>query len=210
MADDANETPEMTPQPTEGMAPQPTEEMAPQPTEGITPPPTDEPATDTDSLAAGLTLGESTDDADEEAEAIAAPVVIRGHVDKHGVAWGTGRRKTSVARVRIRDGSGKLTINGRELEEYFRIRRDQETAAAPLHATNMAGNVDVFVNVKGGGTTGQAGAVMLGVARALQVMRPDLHEALSSGHYLTRDSRMVERKKYGYKKARKSFQFSKR
>jgi len=202
MTDDVQETPEMTPQPTES--------MVPQPSGGLTPPPAEEPAEETSSLAAGLTLGETPAEGEEEAEAAAAPIVIRGHVDKFGVAWGTGRRKTSVARVRVREGSGNITVNGRPLDEYFRIERDQNTAAAPLHATNMSEKVDVFVNVQGGGTTGQAGAVMLGVARALQVMQPELHETLSDGHYLTRDSRMVERKKYGYKKARKSFQFSKR
>jgi small subunit ribosomal protein S9 len=81
---------------------------------------------------------------------------------------------------------------------------------APREATTKTDSVDVIVNVKGGGTTGQAGAIMLGVARAIQVMNPELHETLSSGHFLTRDSRMVERKKYGRKKARKRFQFSKR
>lgn len=201
MADEVNETPEK--------APHPAQEMVPQPSLGSTPAPAEEPAEETASLAAGLTLGGTPEESGEEAEA-AAPTVIRGHVDKHGVAWGTGRRKTSVARVRVREGNGNVTVNGRPLDEYFRIERDRSTAAAPLHATNMADAVDVFVNVKGGGTTGQAGAVMLGVARALQVMRPDLHETLSAGHYLTRDGRMVERKKYGYKKARKSFQFSKR
>jgi len=210
MADEVNETPEMTPQPTEGLVPQPTEEMAPQPSGGLPTPPADQPSEDSASLAEGLTLGGEADEAGEESEVIAAPVVIRGHLDKFGVAWGTGRRKSSVARVRVREGSGNVTINGRSLSEYFHVERDRHTVHAPLEATNMTGTVDVIVNVKGGGTTGQAGAIMLGVARALQVMNPELHETLSSGHYLTRDSRMVERKKYGYKKARKSFQFSKR
>ena len=200
MADEVNETSEMKPQPIE--------EMVPQPSGGITP--VEEPAEETPSLAAGLTLGGEAAEEGEEPESLSAPAVIRGHVDKYGVAWGTGRRKSSVARVRVREGSGQVTINGRALDEYFHIERDRHTVEAPLHATSMANSVDVIVNVKGGGTTGQAGAIMLGVARALQVMRPELHEVLSSGHYLTRDSRMEERKKYGDKKARQSFQFSKR
>jgi small subunit ribosomal protein S9 len=136
--------------------------------------------------------------------------VIRGRIDRFGVAMGTGRRKTAVARVRVRTGNGKLTINERPLDDFFRIERDRLHVEAPLKATDMQGKVDVWVRVDGGGTTGQAGAVVLGIARALQVLNPDLHHTLSEGGFLTRDSRMVERKKYGYKKARRSFQFSKR
>ena len=136
--------------------------------------------------------------------------VIRGKVTAEGVALGTGRRKTAVARVRIQDGDGKLTINGREFDEYFKLERDRSMVQAPLKATEMDGKLDVWVRVKGGGSTGQTGAVVLGIARALQAKDPDLHHTLSVGGYLTRDGRMVERKKYGYKKARKSFQFSKR
>lgn len=136
--------------------------------------------------------------------------VIRGKITDEGVALGTGRRKTSVARVRIKDGDGKLTINGRELGEYFTLERDQSMILAPLKATDMDGKVDVWVRVNGGGSTGQTGAVVLGIARALQAKDPELHHTLSTDGYLTRDGRMVERKKYGYKKARKSFQFSKR
>ncbi|MCA9026135.1 MAG: 30S ribosomal protein S9 [Planctomycetaceae bacterium] len=123
---------------------------------------------------------------------------------------GTGRRKTSVARVRISDGNGKLTINGREFTEYFPQERDQKMIQAPLKATGTLGNLDIWVRVNGGGTTGQTGAVLLGIARALQVKNPELHGKLSEGGYLTRDGRMVERKKYGFRKARRSFQFSKR
>ena len=155
-----------------------------------------------------LMLGEGT-----PAERTDGPVrkpVIRGKIDKFGVAMGTGRRKTSVARVRIKEGDGKLSINGRSLDGYFQIERDRNNVEAPLYATESSGKVDVWVRVQGGGTTGQAGAIVLGIARALQAMDPNLHEKLAEGGYLTRDSRMVERKKYGYKKARKSFQFSKR
>ncbi|MCA9075694.1 MAG: 30S ribosomal protein S9 [Planctomycetaceae bacterium] len=136
--------------------------------------------------------------------------MLRGRVDKFGVAMGTGRRKTAVARVRISDGDGKLTINGREMTEYFPRERDQQLIRGPLKATDTLGKVDIWVRVNGGGTTGQTGAVLLGIARALQVKDPDLHSKLSEGGYLTRDGRMVERKKYGFKKARRSFQFSKR
>lgn len=139
----------------------------------------------------------------------AAPM-IRGHVDKTGAALGTGRRKTAVARVRIRDGNGGISINGRELTQFFPLERDQQMVLAPLKATNTLETVDVTVRVMGGGTTGQTGAVVLGIARALQVRNPDSHHELSDGGFLTRDGRMVERKKYGYKKARRSFQFSKR
>jgi len=161
-----------------------------------------------DSLAAGLTLGEGAP-AEETIDPSYKPV-IRGKIDRFGAAMGTGRRKTSVARVRVREGDGKLTINGRELSEYFPMERDQQMIQAPLRATETHGKVDVWVRVNGGGTTGQAGAVVLGIARALQARDPNLHHKLSEGGYLTRDGRMVERKKYGFKKARKSFQFSKR
>lgn len=136
--------------------------------------------------------------------------VIRGRVDKDGTAIGTGRRKTSVARVRVREGNGKITVNGREFEEFFRIERDRAMILAPLKSVDELGKVDVWVRVNGGGITGQTGAVVLGIARALQARNPEYHHALADGGYLTRDGRMVERKKYGKRKARRSFQFSKR
>jgi small subunit ribosomal protein S9 len=156
-----------------------------------------------------LTLGSGAPAEATEAEPHAAPT-IRGRIDKFGTAMGTGRRKTSVARVRINKGNGKLTINNRPLEDYFRVERDRALIEGPLLATDMLGKVDVWVRAQGGGTTGQAGAVVLGIARALQAMDPGLHARLSEGNFLTRDGRMVERKKYGRKKARRSFQFSKR
>lgn len=124
--------------------------------------------------------------------------------------WGTGRRKASVARVRLRAGTGKFEVNKRPLEKYFTGERDRLDAVAPLKATETDGKVDVFVNVKGGGVTGQAGAIVLGVARALKAANGEYDDALRAGGYLTRDSRMVERKKYGRRGARRSFQFSKR
>lgn len=171
-----------------------------------TPSPELEPAT---SLASGLDIGsEAVENAGD-----AAPVFepnIRGKVDRFGVAWGTGRRKTSVARVRIKEGSGSISVNGRSLEDYFPIERDRAMIFAPLHATDTFGKVDIIVTVQGGGPTGQTGAVVLGIARALQARNPSHHSILSEGGFLTRDSRMVERKKYGKAGARRSFQFSKR
>jgi small subunit ribosomal protein S9 len=140
----------------------------------------------------------------------AAPVVIRGKLDRFGTAWGTGRRKTSVARVRVSAGKGGFTVNGRPHTEYFCVERDRMTIEQPLRAAEKLGAVDVAVTVEGGGTTGQAGAIVLGLARALEALNPTLHRMLGEQGFLTRDSRMVERKKYGYKKARRSFQFSKR
>ncbi len=137
-------------------------------------------------------------------------VKIHGKLDRHGVAIGTGRRKTSVARVRLKAGNGATSINGRKLEEYFPNIRDLQMIEAPLRATEKLGQVDLWVRVSGGGTTGQTGAIVMGVARALEAMNPSFHALLSESGFLTRDSRMVERKKYGFKKARRSPQFSKR
>lgn len=136
--------------------------------------------------------------------------MLRGRVDRFGVAIGTGRRKTSVARVRIKDGSGKFTINGRTIEDYCPLERNRKMIEAPLRATERLGKVDVWVRVEGGGTTGQAGAILLGIARALEALDHGYHRLLHEHGFLTRDERMVERKKYGKKKARRSFQFSKR
>ncbi|NIA21717.1 MAG: 30S ribosomal protein S9 [Anaerolineaceae bacterium] len=122
--------------------------------------------------------------------------------------WGTGRRKSAVARVRIADGKGQIKINGREVDDYFSEDQDRNAVVAPLELIDERSNYDVFVNVSGGGHTGQAGAVRMGLARALGKAVPEKMDA-EAGH-LTRDSRMVERKKYGRRGARRSFQFSKR
>ena len=163
-------------------------------------------------LASELTLGQAGATApvasDEPKPRL--PLLIRGKIDKFGVAMGTGRRKTAVARVRLKDGSGIITINGRPLEDYCVTQRDRNSVTAPLRATDMFGKVDIAARAEGGGPTGQAEAMMLGIARALQVKNPLLHGALADGGFLTRDSRMVERKMYGHKKSRRSFQFSKR
>lgn len=140
----------------------------------------------------------------------AAPIRYRGKLDKNGVAIGTGRRKTAVARVRLKPGPGNVEINGRPLAEFFRLERDRLVVESPLRAADKLGTVDVWVRVEGGGTTGQAGAILLGISRALEALHPALHPMLSEGGFLSRDPRMVERKKYGFKKARRSFQFSKR
>jgi small subunit ribosomal protein S9 len=124
--------------------------------------------------------------------------------------WGTGRRKKSVARVRIRPGSGKFIVNKREMEKYFVEERDRNGILSPLQAANMLKSWDIWVNVNGGGFTGQAGAVTLGLARALVKGTPEVEGDLRSRGLLTRDSRMKERKKYGQKGARKRFQYSKR
>ena len=121
-----------------------------------------------------------------------------------------GRRKTSVARVILRNGNGKITVNGREFEKAFPMLDSREDIEGPLVVTETKGKYDLHVNVRGGGTTGQAGATMLGLARALKKYDEGLVKTLRDGGYLTRDGRMVERKKPGQKGARKRFQFSKR
>ncbi|REJ66329.1 MAG: 30S ribosomal protein S9 [Planctomycetota bacterium] len=125
-------------------------------------------------------------------------------------ALGTGRRKSSVARVRVRAGEGKILINRRELDDYFPLTQDRNNVVAPLEATGRRGEVDVFINVQGGGTSGQSGACKLGVARALKIFDGELEAVLREQHLLTRDGRMKERKKYGLRGARKGTQFSKR
>ncbi len=122
----------------------------------------------------------------------------------------TGRRKTSVARVIIKQGNGKFTINGRDIETYFCMDTLKLIARQPLTLTNLTDKYDVNVKVYGGGFTGQAGAVRHGLARALTYADETLRKKIKKAGYLTRDSRMIERKKYGLKKARKAPQFSKR
>ena len=158
-----------------------------------------------------LNIGGAADEPSVEAAPVerVAPT-IRGKVDRFGVCWGTGRRKTAVARVRGKDGSGQITVNGRAMTEYFPLITDQHAVLAVLKATSMLEKVEVIIQVEGGGQTGQSGACKLGIARALQAKNPELHPILTEGSYLTRDDRKVERKKYGHKKARRSFQFSKR
>tara|TARA_R110002049_G_scaffold27321_2_gene94101 strand:+ start:215041 stop:215454 length:414 start_codon:yes stop_codon:yes gene_type:complete len=128
----------------------------------------------------------------------------------NGDCLGTGRRKSSVARVRVRPGSGKITINRKPIEEYFVNDQDRKAVEATLQAAECAESVDVLVRVDGGGLTGQSGAVRMGLARALVGYNESLHEPLREGGFLTRDSRMKERKKPGLRGARRGVQFSKR
>ncbi len=126
------------------------------------------------------------------------------------VFYGTGRRKSSVARVRLVEGNGKITINGKDIDEFFGLETLKVIARQPLTVTNTTSKYDVICTVKGGGFTGQAGAIRHGIARALNEANSEYRPALKSSGFLTRDPRMKERKKYGLKKARKAPQFSKR
>lgn len=121
-----------------------------------------------------------------------------------------GRRKNAVARVYLRNGSGKFTINDQEVEKYFPMKEHRDNLLLPFIATETSGKYDVFANVNGGGISGQSDSVRLGIARALEEINPEFRSSLKSEGLLKRDPRMVERKKYGQKKARKRFQFSKR
>ncbi|MBQ4485990.1 MAG: 30S ribosomal protein S9 [Oscillospiraceae bacterium] len=123
---------------------------------------------------------------------------------------GTGRRKSSVARVRVMPGSGKITINGRDIDDYFGLETLKLIVRQPLVLTETAEQFDIAANVNGGGVTGQAGAIRHGISRALLIYNPELRPVLKKAGFLTRDPRMKERKKYGLKAARRAPQFSKR
>jgi len=124
--------------------------------------------------------------------------------------WGTGRRKTAVARVRLRRGTGRIIVNGREANEYFPVERLQNAIRAPLRAVKAVNRFDIFATIRGGGIAAQAGAMLLGIARALIKLDREFHPKLKEEGFLTRDSREKERKKYGRRRARARFQFSKR
>jgi small subunit ribosomal protein S9 len=124
--------------------------------------------------------------------------------------WGVGRRKSAVARVRIAPGSGKIEINGRTLNDYFTAEKDRKSIFGPLEVTNTGGKMDIWARCNGGGHTGQAGAIVMGLGRALAKYDSTLEVPLRGSKFLTRDSRMKERKKYGQRGARRKFQFSKR
>ncbi|WP_371168728.1 30S ribosomal protein S9 [Aliiroseovarius sp. 2305UL8-7] len=130
--------------------------------------------------------------------------------DDLGRSYATGKRKDAVARVWIKPGSGKVTVNGKEMGEYFARPVLQLIVRQPEQIAGVEGEFDVVATVKGGGLSGQAGAVKHGISKALQLYEPSLRGALKAAGFLTRDSRVVERKKYGKRKARRSFQFSKR
>ena len=131
-------------------------------------------------------------------------------IDAHGRAYATGKRKNAIARVWIKPGNGKITVNGREEERFFARPVLRMILRQPLVAANRPDAYDVVATVSGGGLSGQAGAVRHGISKALTYFEPELRGVLKSGGFLTRDSRVVERKKYGRAKARRSFQFSKR
>jgi small subunit ribosomal protein S9 len=140
-----------------------------------------------------------------------APVApVKPKVDAKGRAYATGRRKNAIARVWIKRGTGKVTVNGKVIEAYFARPVLRMLVQQPMIAVNRNTQMDVECTVVGGGLSGQAGAVRHGISRALTHFEPDLRPALKKGGFLTRDSRAVERKKYGKAKARRSFQFSKR
>ncbi len=128
----------------------------------------------------------------------------------NGDALGTGRRKSSVARVRVRAGSGKIVINKKDLADFFPNLKDQINAKQPLDASGRSADVDVIVRVHGGGTTGQSGAIRMGIARALVSFDEEIFGSMRDGGFLTRDARMKERKKPGLRGARRGTQFSKR
>jgi small subunit ribosomal protein S9 len=130
--------------------------------------------------------------------------------DSLGRSYATGKRKDAVARVWIRPGSGKVTVNGKDMDAYFARPVLQMVLRQPFDVAGVAGQFDVMATVKGGGLSGQAGAVKHGISKALQLYEPSLRGALKAAGFLTRDARVVERKKYGKRKARRSFQFSKR
>jgi small subunit ribosomal protein S9 len=149
-------------------------------------------------------LGEATGVAEQQ-----APVHVQ-KLDAHGRAYATGKRKDAVARVWIKPGSGRITVNDRELDKYFARPVLQMILKQPIAAANRDGQYDVVATVVGGGLSGQAGAVRHGISKALTHYEPELRGVLKKGGFLTRDARVVERKKYGKRKARRSFQFSKR
>jgi small subunit ribosomal protein S9 len=142
------------------------------------------------------------------------PVEIKPAVEappvKRTFYWGIGRRKSAVARVRLALGSGKIEVNGRTINDYFTAEKDRKAIFGTLEVTNTGGRMDVFVNTAGGGPTGQSGAIVMGLGRALAKYDKTLEVALRNSGFLTRDSRMKERKKYGQRGARRRFQFSKR
>ena len=149
-------------------------------------------------------------DADKQQVEQPETIEYRQIVDEQGRSYSTGKRKDATARVWLKPGSGKIEINGRQLETYFARPVLRMLIHQPFEVANRKNQFDVYSTVKGGGLSGQAGAVRHGIAKALTLFEPELRDPLKKGGFLTRDSRVVERKKYGRRKARRSFQFSKR
>ena len=154
-------------------------------------------------------LGGAVEGAAEAAAENTAPVYEQ-KLDAQGRAYATGKRKDAIARVWVKPGAGKITVNGKEFTEYFARPVLQMVMQQPIVAAARDGQYDIVATVKGGGLSGQAGAVRHGISKALTHYEPELRSVLKKGGFLTRDSRVVERKKYGRAKARRSFQFSKR
>ncbi|MCX7864723.1 MAG: 30S ribosomal protein S9 [Novosphingobium sp.] len=173
---------------------------------------------DTDTVDSFSALRELTGAAAAGNRADASPAAPRGsnaplrtqELDAYGRAYATGRRKDAVARVWLKPGSGKVTVNGRDQEVYFARPTLRLIINQPFQVANRVGQYDVVATVKGGGLSGQAGAVKHGISQALAKFEPELRAVVKAAGFLTRDSRVVERKKYGRAKARRSFQFSKR
>ena len=165
-----------------------------------------------DATAAAGTAPEADagDVAADAPEAAEAAVTVEPKIDAQGRSYATGKRKNAIARVWIKPGPGKIVVNGRELETYFARPVLRMVINQPFAVTEREGQYDVMCTVKGGGLSGQAGAVKHGISKALIYYEPALRGSLKKEGFLTRDSRVVERKKYGRKKARRSFQFSKR
>ena len=159
-----------------------------------------------DDLKAAVGVADETDGEPAEETAVVR-VPVR---DELGRSYATGKRKDAVARVWVRPGHGKVVVNGKEMEKYFARPVLQMVIGQPFTVANVAGQFDVMCTVAGGGLSGQAGAVKHGISKALCVYEPELRPALKAAGFLTRDARVVERKKYGKRKARRSFQFSKR
>lgn len=168
-------------------------------------------AAKTGDLAELKNISKAKAEAPKEAEAAAqAPKSNEPKLDKQGRAYATGKRKNAIARVWIKPGTGKIVVNSRSVEVYFARPVLQMVVRQPFAVADRGNQFDVFVNVCGGGLSGQAGAVKHGISKALTYFEPTLRPILKKAKFLTRDSRVVERKKYGKPKARKSFQFSKR
>ncbi|HKR17246.1 30S ribosomal protein S9 [Rhizorhapis sp.] len=161
-------------------------------------------------IAAGAAAAPAAAPAAEAPAAVEAAPLRQQELDKFGRAYATGRRKDAVARVWVKPGTGKITVNGRDQEVYFARPTLRLVINQPFDVTDRQGQYDVICTVKGGGLSGQAGAVKHGISQALSKYEPALRSAVKKEGFLTRDSRTVERKKYGRAKARRSFQFSKR
>ena len=175
------------------------------------PPPPEAPATAAPAAEGDHAEAPAADEAPISTQGPQIQAILRDQeIDKYGRAYATGRRKNAIARVWLKPGSGKIVINERDQEVYFARPTLRLVINQPFGITDRAGQFDVIATVKGGGLSGQAGAVLHGIAQALSRYEPTLRTTVKRAGFLTRDSRVVERKKYGKAKARKSFQFSKR